>query len=577
MKKNKVKILVLSLLIASASLSYGAKRKILKDELPKDQIDFYEGEKQKLDIDVDIPEGVDVSALPKFLIKRINLKDDTNLISKKRKQKIISSYEFRELNVADIKKLVKELTNEYMKDGYVTTRIMLMPNQNLQTGELNLSVVEGRMEEVVLDKDRGRDKRRSFFAFSNETGRILNIRDIDQGIDNLNRLDSNDAKLNIVPGDKPGHSKVIVASNQTRPYRLKLGYENTQKDREKFKAIFEYDDLFGINDKFFVYYKGDTNKLLDDKSDKDTDNVYVGYSFPAKNWEFSLSYSYSNDENKIKGMLSDYTLETKTNQYSLGVSRLLYRNADIKINLGFGLDIKNERTYLEKTRLEGQDRDFTVANIGINGMYKLFGGISSYGFTYYRGLKEFNAGDDGSFGVGTQNTTPLEDFENRFQFDKFALDLSWYKPFYFKNQGIVFRITGNGQYSKDSLFSNEKISIGSYDTVRGFSGSVAGDTGYYIRTELSYVMPGMTKSEKINDFTYKIRPFIGLDYGQVRDNYNYYGEKKGEIYTLSGYTAGIKYYGNTVNLDMGISKGDKGQEFLNKEDYRGYISGVITF
>ena len=55
------------------------------------------------------------------------------------------------------------------------------------------------------------------------------------------------------------------------------------------------------------------------------------------------------------------------------------------------------------------------------------------------------------------------------------------------------------------------------------------------------------------------------------------GEKKGDIYTLSGYTAGIKYYGEKLNLDFGISKGDSGPDFIRKDDYRGYISGMITF
>ena len=165
MKKMKTKILVLGLVVALAGLSFGAKKKILKDELPKDQIDFYDGKKQDLNIDVEIPEGTDVESLPKFLIKEIHLKDETELISDKRKKKIISKYEFMQMNVLDIKRLVKELTNEYMKDGYVTTRVLLEPNQNLQAGILNLVTVEGRMEEVVLDKDRTRDKRRSFFAF----------------------------------------------------------------------------------------------------------------------------------------------------------------------------------------------------------------------------------------------------------------------------------------------------------------------------------------------------------------------------------------------------------------------------
>ena len=42
MKKMKTKILVLGLVVALAGLSFSAEKKILKDELPKDQIDFYD-------------------------------------------------------------------------------------------------------------------------------------------------------------------------------------------------------------------------------------------------------------------------------------------------------------------------------------------------------------------------------------------------------------------------------------------------------------------------------------------------------------------------------------------------------
>ena len=50
----------------------------------------------------------------------------------------------------------------------------------------------------------------------------------------------------------------------------------------------------------------------------------------------------------------------------------------------------------------------------------------------------------------------------------------------------------NGQYSKDSLFSSEKFSIGGFDTVKGFPSSVSGGRGYSTKLELSYILLRMT-------------------------------------------------------------------------------------
>ena len=219
-------LLVLSLILTVNSISY-SEGKILKNELPKNQREFFEGGRL-IDLQEEIKEpdaNVDTEGLPKFHVKKITLKRPTSsikpLVNPKKIDKIINEYKDTDINIFDLRALVKKLNDEYMKKGYITTRVYLEPDQNIQSsGEVKLVVLEGKIEEVVLDKDTAKDKRKIFFAFTNENGKVLNISHIDNGIDNLNRVESNNSKINIVPGTKQGYSKIIIESQKEKPFRI---------------------------------------------------------------------------------------------------------------------------------------------------------------------------------------------------------------------------------------------------------------------------------------------------------------------------------------------------------------------
>lgn len=581
------KILVLAGLILAISNVSFSKGNILKNELPKSEKEFFENSKQS-DENENLNENINSNSqnengeAPKFLIRHIYLRNTTKsekpLVNPKKIKNIIQSYENKELDISDLRELVKKLNEEYVKKGYVTTKIFLEPNQNISDGIVKLVALEGRIEDIVIDEDTSKDKRKEFFAFTNEKNKVLNISHIDNGIDNLNRVESVNAKLNIVPGEKQGYSKVIVETEKKKPIRFNLGYDDTQKDKQKYRIGLEYDNLFGMNDNIYASYKGDIDKLRKSKKDNDdyAKSYSFGYSFPFKSWSFRFSYDNSEDNNTIIGNTSNYKMREKSKQYGVNTSKLMYRNADTKIYLNFGLDVKRNRTYLEGQRLNTQDRNMTVANVGISGLNKLFNGLTSYGLTYSQGVNGFKANRDKPYNAGTFLTPSRYVDENKYEFKKVNLYTSYYKPFYFKNQGITTRFSINGQYTNDALFSTEKFSIGSFDTAKGFPASVSGDIGFNTKFEVSYILPA-ERGSKIGEFLYKIRPYVEYDYGKVRNNYDEHGNKNGRIATLSSYAAGVRYYGEILTLDFGIAKPDKGKGEVNADKSRGYISVGASF
>lgn len=554
--------------------------RILKNELPKSEREFFENDfKKSREENLDEEKQVeDESSLPKFFIKEISLKKDGGrikpLVSHKKLDEILGEYENREINIADLRELVKRLDEEYTKKGYITTRVYLEPEQDISDGTVSLVVLEGKVEDIVIDGDTPKDRRKAFFAFTNEKERILNISHIDNGVDNLNRVESNNSRINIVPGEKQGYSKVIIESEKEKPVRLNLEYEDTQKGKRRYGIGFEYDNLLGMNDIVYLNYRGDAGKLFKDADREDgyTKNMSAGYSFPVKSWTYSLNYSNSEEDTVVTGNTADYHYRVKSDEYGINVTKLLFRNQDMKLNMTMGLGVKNERTYIDETRLKTQDREMTVASIGLNGVFKPYGGIASYSLVYSKGIKGLGSKEDRPSSVGTDLTPVLYKNDNRYKFDKVNLNLSYYRPFYFGNQGLTLRTSVSGQYTPDSLFSSEKYSIGSYDTVKGFPVTVSGDNGFNTKVELTYILPSSQGS-----FFNRVRPYVEYDFGKVRDSYDDEDNKGASIVTLSSYSAGVRYYGEILTLDIGIAKTDKGRGRAGAESCRGYISVNASF
>ena len=111
--------------------------------------------------------------------------------------------------------------------------------------------------------------------------------------------------------------------------------------------------------------------------------------------------------------------------------------------------------------------------------------------------------------------------------------------------------------------------------MKGFPSTVSGDIGYNTKVELSYILSN--NEGKMGKFLYRVRPYIEADLGKVRNNYNEKGEKRGRIATMSSYSVGIRYYGEKITLDTGISKIDSGRDLMKTDSHRGFATVSVTF
>lgn len=139
---------------------------------------------------------------PCFQINELILNNDflDNNGLKEIKNKVIGKC----LGMNGLKKAAVLFQDYYINAGYITTRVEI-PSQDLSTKKLNLTVVPGRISEIVVADN---DVSRWILPFSD--GDILNIRDLEQGLENIQRTPEVDVKINILPGAENGTSKVLI-------------------------------------------------------------------------------------------------------------------------------------------------------------------------------------------------------------------------------------------------------------------------------------------------------------------------------------------------------------------------------
>lgn len=131
-------------------------------------------------------------------VQRIEVEDATQL-SDEEISAIIAPFQNRCLALSDLNELMRALTQAYVNKGFVAARPYL-PQQDVGGGVLRLIIVEGKVEDIEPQPGGSTRAQEMLFAFPGVIGAPLNLRDIEQGLDQINRLRSNNATMALEPG-----------------------------------------------------------------------------------------------------------------------------------------------------------------------------------------------------------------------------------------------------------------------------------------------------------------------------------------------------------------------------------------
>ena len=511
----------------------------------------------------------------KFHISQINLEDNEKLLNEIEKEKILGKYLDRDLGSTDITNLITDLTNRLIEKGYVTSTASLSENNNLNSETLNLKIISGKIEKIILNEDDSLDKLKKYFLVSTKEEKVLNVRDLDTTTENFNYLEANNMTMEIIPSDKENYSIIKLKNEMKDKFTISLLTNNYGEDNQngiwRGGTSINIDSPLGIGDRVYFSYMTVHKKKADRSWKRTTESLKPGeilpigpkgydpakdtlpykreldlynfrYTMKFRDYTLSLGSSRSENISSFYTPTTIYDMETMSSSFSVNLDKILWRNQKSKLSLGVGLKRKHNKSYIEDTLLS--DRILTIGDISLNGTTAFYGGIFGITLDYERGLRA----------LGASNTPKAE-------FKKYSLNLNYYKPL---TKKLVYRFNTLTSHSKDVLYASEKQSIGGVGSVPGYHrrGNIMGDRAIEIENELSYKI---IDSEKMG----RLSPYISYSYGTVRNNKNPSVYGKGYV---SGASIGLRYSMKYLDIDLAYAKALSHSSYIKPRDREIYFS-----
>ena len=393
------------------------------------------------------------------------------------------------LFVNDINQLVTNVQNRIIEKGYVTTRV-LVENQNLKSGNLYLTLIPGRIDQIIATDiqairpiyvDASGNPANFAPAMPMESGDLLNVRDIEQALENFKRVPTADADFSIAPSSRmtePGYSDIQVKWQQGKRWRLSATVDDSgQKSTGVYQGnvTLSLDNPTWHNDLLYLSYNHDLDGG-DNKSDGSW-GYNVGYVLPIDNTQMTFTHSGYNYDQTVAGVNQDYVYSGESYNTDVLVSHLVHRDNHSKTYLKAGGFAKEQTNFIDDTEVEVQKRRTAGYKAGV-GYETVIGKTQWIGdVMYQRGTGALNAMNppEALFNEGSARAGIF----------KVGVDVN--QPIQFADKALNYHATFKGQYATEALVPNERLSIGGRYSIRGFDGerSLSGDHGAILRQELS--------------------------------------------------------------------------------------------
>ena len=386
-----------------------------------------------------------------------------------------------------------------LKRGYVTTRV-LTETQELHNGILTLTLLPGRIRHIRFAE--GTASRATLWnAMPAQPGDLLNVRELEQGLDNLKRLPSAEANISIVSAQGtdalPGQSDVIIEWTQALPFRLNLSLDDAGSKytgKRQAAVTLAYDHWWTLNDLFYVSVHQAVGGGL--SGERGAQSHTVHYSVPWQNWLLSATASAFEYHQNVAGLNQDYTYRGNGNNRELAITRLLTRNSFSKTSASLRWWSRSSRNFIDDAEVNPQRRDNGGWELGLGQRMRLGDTSLDANVSVRRGTGAFGSrpAPEQAFGEGTSRMQILR------------ADAALSVPFRLASQRLRYIAGWRAQWNGTPLIPQDRFAIGSRYTVRGFDGELLlfGDRGWVLRQELGLSVP-----------TLRSELYTGVDTGKI--------------------------------------------------------------
>lgn len=467
--------------------------------------------------------------------------------------KIARKHEQKHVTVSDIANIRNAFQRKLLDKGFVTSQVYI-PEQNLNAGTLQFMVMPGRVEDIRYSTSSAHGPWRT--AFPVRPGDILNIRDVEQGLEQMKRVSSQSVTMKLLPGTSVGTSIIELSIKQDKPVHGSISFDNSGLESTGvYQGSFtsSFDQVFRANDTFTMSLSGD---LSGSGSIKGTRAASLNYVIPHGKDTFSLSFSKSRYHQTIQSNPYDFTYSGKSTTMKAKWNHVWSRTQREKRAFDISISTRHNHRFINDMEIPVQALRTTSMEFGVSNR-KYIGNATMYsrlGFQW--GIGALGAQPEHKASVAMGGPTS--------RYHMWLIDVDYRKPFIMGHRPASFTSSFHGQWVQGGkrVYSVDTINIGNRYSIYGFDGeyTLMGDSGWYVRNEVSSMIP------RLNTEVY-----LGLDAGAV------YGKSTESLVgkTIAGTALGVRgNYASGLLFDAFVSTPlYKPQGYHTKKFYSGFTIG----
>ncbi|MGG7073617.1 ShlB/FhaC/HecB family hemolysin secretion/activation protein [Campylobacter sp. 9BO] len=507
--------------------------KELQDNTPKSNISL---QSSPSDTQSKIIQG----EIPCFEIDTITLDDKGNSKFQTYLEEALNKVGFKIgscLGQTSVAAIILAINNEIILNGYITSLVSIKP-LNLKSRKIDLDLNLGAIDKISINnEDTQRHRAMLFTGFGELThNKTLNIRDIEQALDNISNATIGDVGISLTPSNTSNSTNVVITRDARElPVSLNISIDNHgSKETGRYQGSFGISgvNLMGFNEIYTLslgraILNNEKTRLNDESKKGGSHNHYIHFTIPFGYFNLNYTNSRYSYSQIIAGANGLYKYSGTSRNQMLGLSYLFYRDQSLKGTAFVNFFKRNSKNYIEEFELKNQRRVSAGYEIGLRSHLSLSGSQLSTAITYKRGTGMLRAlpAPEQSIGEGTS------------RMKIWIFDLGYKKQL---NQNLSYEANLHAQYNKSKLTLQDRLSIGGIYSVRGFDGqmSLVGQKGVYIRNNLKY--------NYVNNHII----YLALDGGAVYSSTSgYTGSNK-----LAGYGVGLKgslkLLSQTISYDL---------------------------
>jgi hemolysin activation/secretion protein len=470
--------------------------------------------------------------------------------------------------ISDINAIIRDLKAAYAGLGRPFVEV-LVPPQDITSGTLTLTVIEGRIGKVQVAGAKWFSETSYLADLRLVPGQPINKRQLDADLDWLGRSGYRRATLQAAPGAGLGTTDLVLTVQERRPWGFNLGYSDSgtaSTDDERISAGVTWGNAFGRGEEL--------SYQLTTSPDLQTSVAHSGsYVVPIDRWHhvFRADVAWSNIRADIPVPFDSkgYSWQIGFN-YEIPLKPAKLGTVGITHSLTAGLDVKETNNNIEFSSVPVTDNTTQIvqvrASYDASAQDKLGGtslritGVFSPG-----GLMDDN--DDAAF-AGSRSGS-----EANYAYLNLSVQRQTKLP-----AGFGHGVTLTGQISSANLLGSEQLGLGGANSVRGYDeGLVYGDQGILLRNEITF--PALQGLSRLGQGWPRdsVRLLGFWDYGVARSKHLLAGEDPNLV--LSSVGLGLRYQvGDHFNLRFDYGWQQKEVGFPTREERgRGHVSATVSW